>query len=545
MHFDLAKAPTGDILIVDDSPDNLRVLSNTLLEQGYEVRCVKSGSMALIGVQASPPDLILLDIRMPNMDGYEVCQRLKLNPQTQHIPIIFLSALNDVLDKVKAFRVGGVDYITKPFQPEEVVFRVKHQLTIQRLQKQLVEQNQQLQQEIGDRKQIEETLRQEIHHRMQTETALQTAKEMAEAANYAKSEFLARVSHELRTPLNAILGFTQLMEKDPSLSADHQDYITTIASSGQNLLKLINNLLTLTHTEDNNPSHHQHCFDLHHLLTTLETLWHTQTICKGLHFELECAPDVPQHIYSDENKLRQVLTCVLENAIKFTQAGWITLKVRGRAVESQNGEASPAQQSREPQAWSTETTLQLHTPASKAPYTLFFEVEDTGPGIASAEADELFKAFSQTETGRKAEQGLGLGLSISRQFVQSMGGEITIDSHPGQGAIAKFHIQVHLATAEEVLNLRFSRSPDEHIPALDERHPDPNAVVTAEMLQTTMSAEWVTTLHQAAIRGFDQPILELIQDIPATHALLAETLTRWTHSFQFEQILELTQPLIE
>lgn len=128
----------GDILLVDDTPDNLRLLSTMLTEQSYEVRSVKNGSAALMGVQAQPPDLILLDITMPDMDGYEVCQRLKANPKTQAIPIIFISALNEGIDKVKAFHVGGVDYITKPFQVEEVLARVEHQLTICRLQVRLM-----------------------------------------------------------------------------------------------------------------------------------------------------------------------------------------------------------------------------------------------------------------------------------------------------------------------------------------------------------------------------------------------------------------------
>jgi len=136
----------GDILIVDDTLDNLRLLSSMLTEQGYEVRSVPNGSTALMGVAAQPPDLILLDITMPVLSGYEVCQRLKANPNTCDIPVIFISALNEVLDKVKAFSVGGVDYITKPFQVEEVLVRVENHLKLCRLQAQLQAQNNRLQQ---------------------------------------------------------------------------------------------------------------------------------------------------------------------------------------------------------------------------------------------------------------------------------------------------------------------------------------------------------------------------------------------------------------
>ncbi len=147
-----------DILIIDDTPDNLRLLSTVLQSRGYRVRKAINGQLALKGVQITPPDLILLDVNMPIMNGYEVCELLKANPQTSEIPVIFLSALDDVSDKVKAFAVGGVDYITKPFQSEEVLARVKNQLVLRSLSKQLSQQNELLQQEIRDRKLAEEAL---------------------------------------------------------------------------------------------------------------------------------------------------------------------------------------------------------------------------------------------------------------------------------------------------------------------------------------------------------------------------------------------------
>jgi two-component system, sensor histidine kinase and response regulator len=136
----------GDILIVDDTPDNLRLLSSTLTEDGYKVRSVINGAMALMGAQAAPPDLIVLDIKMPDLDGYEVCERLKQHQNTREIPVIFVSALDEVFDKVKAFNSGGVDYIQKPFHIEEVRARIENQLTIRRLQLQLQAQNDRLQQ---------------------------------------------------------------------------------------------------------------------------------------------------------------------------------------------------------------------------------------------------------------------------------------------------------------------------------------------------------------------------------------------------------------
>ncbi len=140
-----------NILIVDDIADNLRVLSNTLNQEGYKIRCAKNGTMALIAAAKVIPDLILLDINMPDINGYEVCQRLKSKPDTQDIPVIFLSALSDILDKVRAFEVGGVDYITKPFQVQEVLVRVKNQLELQSAKAEVYLLNQQLEQKVRER----------------------------------------------------------------------------------------------------------------------------------------------------------------------------------------------------------------------------------------------------------------------------------------------------------------------------------------------------------------------------------------------------------
>ena len=143
--------PKADILAIDDTPENLALLSQMLTEKGYKVRSVTKGSTAIRGAKAAPPDLILLDVKMPEMNGYEVCQHLKADSRTANIPVIFISALGDVFDKVKAFQAGGVDYITKPFQVEEVLARLDTHLTIRNLQIQLQAQNAQLQKEIAEK----------------------------------------------------------------------------------------------------------------------------------------------------------------------------------------------------------------------------------------------------------------------------------------------------------------------------------------------------------------------------------------------------------
>lgn len=149
----------GNLLIVDDTSDNLRILSQMLTEQEYIVRKALNGTRALASVKNELPDLILLDINMPDLNGYEVCQQLKSSKTTEKVPVIFISALDEMMDKIKAFKVGGVDYISKPFQLEEVLIRVEHQLKLYRLQNELKKYNQQLRQEVEQRKKVEEELR--------------------------------------------------------------------------------------------------------------------------------------------------------------------------------------------------------------------------------------------------------------------------------------------------------------------------------------------------------------------------------------------------
>lgn len=211
----------SNILVVDDTPGNLRLLVGLLKENGYEVRPAPSGESALLAAEGIPPDLILLDIMMPGMDGYEVCQKLKASERTKDIPVIFISAINEVLDKVKAFAVGGVDYITKPFQVAEVLARVKTHLALQYLQKNLQDKN-------GD---LEKTLQQ----LQATQEELIQSEKMA-----ALGQLIASIAHEINTPLGAISAsagiidhfFTEQLEKLPrflqQLSPEHQQYFFSL-----------------------------------------------------------------------------------------------------------------------------------------------------------------------------------------------------------------------------------------------------------------------------------------------------------------------------
>ncbi|MEG4207558.1 response regulator [Microcoleus sp. Pol7_A1] len=410
----------GNILIVDDTPENLQVLSATLSDRGYKVRGVINGKMAIRAARSGSPDLILLDIKMPEIDGYQVCTQLKADPKTSEIPVIFISALDEVLDKVTAFKVGGVDYITKPFHVAEVLARIENQLTIQRLKKQLLDRNTELQQEIIERKKAEET---------------------AAAASVAKSQFVANMSHELRTPLNAILGFTQVMSRDSLLSHENLENLRIINRSGQHLLELINDVLDLSKIEAGIIGLDERSFDLYQLLETLEEMFQIKAENKNLQLRFFVEANVPQYIKTDEKKLRVCLINLLGNAIKFTlDGGRIWLRV---SVESK-------QQLTEAEIYSNST--------SGEEVLILFEVEDTGVGIPAAEIDTLFDAFVQTEAGRNAADGTGLGLTITKKYVQIMGGDIGFKSVLDKGTSFKFNIRVLPTNSSEITVVTLQRA---------------------------------------------------------------------------------------
>lgn len=489
------------------------------------------------------------------------------------------------------------------------------------------------------------------------------AKQAAEAANIAKSEFLANMSHELRTPLNAILGFTQVVSRDAGLSTENQHHLGIISRSGEHLLDLINDILQMSKIEAGRITLNINSFDLYRLLNDIKAMLQLRTKSKGLRLIIDCAPEVPQYIQTDERKLCEVLINLLGNAIKFTEKGSVTLRVRGGLENGDDWKRGV----REINNYSTNLA------ASSS--LIIFEVEDTGLGIAPEEKSKLFTAFGQTETGRNSQEGTGLGLAISQKFVQLMGGDIAVSSTLGKGTIFAFNIQaptssaleiktpqetrkviglapnqrdyrilivednqdnrlllVKLLTAagfgvreakngQEAVELWASYCPDlilmdmrmpvmngyeatkeikKHLQgqattvialtasALEEervviisagcddfmRKPFQEEVLWEKIAQylgvqylyeegtksgakrtqelsinshslefhlSQMPREWVEKLHQAALKCLDHLIIELVKEIPETHAPLANTLEDWAINFIFDQIIDLIQ----
>ena len=337
----------GNILLVDDTPDNLRLLSTMLTEQGYEVRSVINGAMALMGVQAEPPDLILLDISMPQMNGYEVCQQLKSGDRTREIPVIFISALEDVLDKVKAFAVGGVDYITKPFHVEEVLARIENQLTICRLQKQLKSQNAQLQQQMLELQEL----------------------------NSLKEEFLHAVSHDLRTPImGTLLVLKNLQSKSGETVPISRSILERMIHSSDRQLNLLNSLLEAHSNEMRgillccepvqlNPMIQDLTADLEPLFTKNQV-----KLINLIPLDLPC-------VNGDTLQLRRVFENLLTNALNHNPPG-LTLTLRAIVEEEM----------------------------------IYCTVEDNGVGIERSHCDLLFERYVRGSRTRSIGVGLGLYL---------------------------------------------------------------------------------------------------------------------------------------
>lgn len=393
----------ANILVVDDHPDNLRTLSLFLQVEGYKVRKAASGSMALETVSSQVPDLILLDIRMPTMDGFEVCAALKRSPKTSDVPILFISASDEVVDKVKAFDLGGSDYITKPFRSQEVLARVKHQLTIQQQRRELVALYQQVQS-------LNAHLEQQVQERTQ---ALQQALDELQRINQVKDDFLSTISHELRTPMTNICvalqllmtasrqgqDFFQSLSDAEAVKAPNKkimQYLTILQSECDRELQLIQDLLDLQQVTAAKVQLEPTLVNLYQWLPPLLKDFQARAQKNQQTLTVELAPDLPL-LETDTTSLSRILTELLNNACKYTPAdGAIAL------------------------------TLGLEGSDRS---TLVFSVSNTGTEISAEELPRVFDKFYRIPSRDPWRHGgTGLGLALVKKLAEHLQGNITVTS---------------------------------------------------------------------------------------------------------------------
>jgi signal transduction histidine kinase len=363
----------SEILIVDDNPTNLELLGQILRERSHHVRSVTSGKRALDSSKISPPDLVLLDITMPEMDGFETCRRFKADPDLALVPIIFISALDATMDKVKAFALGGEDYISKPFQAEEVVARVNHQLRILSLQRDLVERNRVL----G-----------EAHARLQELDQL-------------KASFTAMLVHDLRSPLTGIGGMLDLFEEEgtihPTLLARSREYIHSTVT-------MLNDLMELYRSEGGAIPLEVGPVSMRDLLEgTLGSHVHLAKR-KSIRLEMDCYTDLPE-ILVDRRQVERILANLVGNALKFTGENG-TIRLEASLVEGAG------------------VDLGLRW--------VMVTVTDTGQGIPAEQLPYIFDPYRQVYR-RDAGLGFGLGLAIVQRLMAAHQGRVTVRSQLGVG----------------------------------------------------------------------------------------------------------------
>lgn len=365
--------PPADVLLVDDNPTNLDVLSRVLRNQNHRVRTVTSGAMALEAARRQPPEVVLMDVAMPGMDGYETCVAMLQEPSLAAIPIIFISAMDDPLDKVKAFQSGGRDYVTKPFSSQEVMARVEHQVNLGRMQKSLEQQNQSL---------IDANMKlKEIH--------------------VLKANFTAMLVHDLRSPLTSVGLVLETVKEGNTLRPSTLDQ--AIESFGR-VQRLLEEMLDLHRSEHGQIPLVTALFDPLPWLQGIADQFQTQAQSAGLLFQTQWPESLPA-IQGDRGKLDRVLHNLLGNAIKFTP--------RGGAVK-------------------LEAAMEFGAGVEAGLRFLRIGIIDTGRGIPADQLPFIFDPFRQTEPG-DAQRGFGLGLAIVQRLVAAHQGQIRAQSQLGFG----------------------------------------------------------------------------------------------------------------
>jgi signal transduction histidine kinase len=377
----MSERPT--VLVVDDNRLNIDLLVD-VLKDDYKLLVALNGVTALDIVRNVLPDIVLLDIMMPEMDGYEVCRRLKSEERTNPVPVIFITAKSQSEDEAKGLALGAVDYITKPVNPAIVQARIRTHLA-------LYNQNRVLEEKVRQRTQ-----------------ELETSKQRADEASRAKSAFLANISHELRTPLNHILGLSSLLleiDTDP----ERLELIRPLHDGAAQLAGLFDQLLDLTTLESDAVSIEQKFFDFPKVLSRLAAVFHAYAAKKGVEFEFVAHGDLPDTLFGAPLETSQALNNILLNAFRYTEKGKVTLDVR---IDPDH--FAGADQDR---------------------IMIRFAVTDTGVGIPNDRLDTIFHSFEIGEkVMTKRLSGPGVGLTISKYLVEKLGGKIRVESTLGEGS---------------------------------------------------------------------------------------------------------------
>ena len=373
------------VLIVDDMPANIEMLSE-LLSHEYRVSVALNGFDAIELAKSSPmPDLILLDIMMPGIDGYQVCKILKENEDSRHIPVIFVTSRAEVQSEEKGFEFGAVDYVVKPFNPAVVLARVKTHIA-------LYNQTRLLQNLIKERT-----------------AELEKAKNEAVMANKAKSNFLANMSHELRTPLNGIMGMTQILTNS-DLSKENREFLEYAHQSSTHMLDMVNDLLEISNVEAGKIKLSPRDFNVRSSLEGVVAHYSKRATEKGLKLTFNIEDDFPLNLNADITRIRQVLINLLNNAIQFTEQGSSEISVS--------------------------VVADRHDTVK-----MYFTIADTGIGIAEDQHEKIFEPFTIGEDYMtKKYGGAGLGLSISKQIVTLMEGNLWLESSVGNNTVFSFFV---------------------------------------------------------------------------------------------------------
>ncbi|MDB9458831.1 hybrid sensor histidine kinase/response regulator [Dolichospermum circinale CS-545/17] len=382
------------ILVVDDNPTNLEILDHALTQEGYKVRIEAEGLNVIKQARLSIPDLILLDIMLPDLNGFEVCKQLKSDPLTEGIPIIFMTALADPVDKIKGLNLGAVDYITKPFQKEELLARVRGHVQLRQLNKTLELQNQQL---------IE--LKNELENRVAERTAeLSQALEKEKELNQLKSRFITMASHEFRTPLAIISSSSGILQNfsDRLSEKRKQEHLETIQNTIKHIIQVLDDVLMINQAEAEKIELKLEPLDIikfcRHLKEEIEASFRSHEI----DFYIDLGDEIfnnYQLVLIDKKLLRQIITNLVTNAIKYSPDHKL-----------------------------------VNFSLSRKDNQLIFKISDYGIGIPPSDQVHLFEYF-QRGSNVGTLPGTGLGLSIVKKCVDLHQGEITLDSELGKGTV--------------------------------------------------------------------------------------------------------------